>query len=178
VKIISGTLARWIARAEVAVGIYPILAGLACFGAGAALLDPLRAFWIALAVFATVGALDVRHARAKAELHQRRLSGDKSRLFRAIYDKFPQWQPKVVKEFSHEGLRFRAMGFEQYPVAITVAGPLCPRCGHGLAERADVRFPGRARIRFHCACGFGAPSDLTLAELSSEAERLCNAPHD
>ncbi len=176
-KIISETIARWLARAEGGVGLYPILAGLGCLGLGAVFLDPIRGFWIALAGFAAAGALDVRHARAKASLDQRRLAGDKSRLFRLIQDKFPKWQPKVIKEFAHGGLRFRAVGFEEHPVAIAVSSPLCPRCGHNLAERADVRFPGRASIRFYCACGFETASALTLAELWSEAERLCNAPH-
>ena len=170
---------RWLKRAEQVVTIYTILAGISGFGIGACFFGPLRGFYLALGTFGAVGALDVFHGHARTQLDKRRRSRDQgSHYFMAISEKNPRWKPKVIKEFTHDGLFFRTIGFNEFPVPITCTLPLCPACSSQLTERAKVSFPGRPRIQLYCECGFSRPSNQTLCELQHEAKHIGNVLTD
>jgi hypothetical protein len=170
---------RWLLRAEQFVSIYTILAGLTGFGIGACFFGPIKGLYLAIGLFGAVGALDIFHRQITSHLQQRRNLNDpltRSHLYLGMSDKYKDWRPTVLKEFSHNGIHFRSFGFEQYRVPLLVSQPLCPECKGVLLERTCVKFPARTRIQFRCPCGFSRNSTVTLNELQAEAEHLCNTP--
>ncbi len=161
-------------RALSAVGVLTALLALAVFGAAMAVLADFR--WLLLALFSGFGAVEAFHARSQAHLHQRRDCSVTPRLVFDIADKNPSWQPEVLNEFLHGGVCFRVTGFDKLKIPLAVAGPLCPACKAHLAERREMRFPGRSRIEFFCQCGFRQHSPRTLGELQSEAQEMAGTP--
>lgn len=161
-------------RAVLAVGVLPTL--LTLIAAGLLLAwrtnDPV---WLLLALFGALGSAEVFHRQQKTDLVERREVESKSLLL-DVQAAHPRWKPKVLKEFEHGGLLFRAAGFDELPVPLSIAGPLCPRCTGHLAERREVRFPGRARIEHRCPCGFAQCSPHTLGQLQAEAHKMAGCP--
>lgn len=131
--------------------------------------------WLLLALFGALGSAEVFHRQQKADLVERRDVQKKSMLL-DIQAAHPRWKPKVLKEFEHGGLLFRAAGFDELPIPLSIAGPLCPRCTGQLAERREVRFPGRMRIEHRCTCGFAQRSPHTLGQLQAEAHKMAGCP--
>ena len=161
-------------RAVLAVGVLATLLTLAAAG----LLLAWRAsdpVWLLLTLFGALGSAEVFHRQQKADLVERREVAKESLLL-DIQAAHPDWHPKVLKEFEHGGLLFRAAGFDELEIALSVAGPLCPRCTSHLAERREVRFPGRARIEHRCTCGFAQRSPHTLGQLQAEAHKMAGGP--
>lgn len=129
-------------RAIQAVGVLPALLALAATGAiMAARAGDAR--WLILALFGAFGAAEVYHRQQKAHLIARRQPAPAADLVHAVANRHPDWHVKVLQEFHHGGLRFRALGFEELEIPLAVAGPLCPRCGGHLTERIKARFPLR-----------------------------------
>lgn len=161
-------------RAVLAVGVLPTLLTLAA--AGLLLFWHFgSAVWLLLTLFSSLGSAEVFHRQRKSDLIQlRQVQVDT--LLPGIRDRHPRWRPKVLKEFEHGGLLFRALGFEELEIPLAIAGPLCPRCTGHLAERREVRFPGRIRIEHRCSCGFFQRSTHTLGELQHEAYEMAGCP--
>lgn len=165
---------RWLQESEKHVTVFTLLAGIAAFGFGAAFLGPLNGLYLSLGTFAAVGALDVLHANAKADLQKRQapfIEPEGDFFFAAIQHK--GWKPVVIEKFPHGGLVFETLGFVELPGGISLSYPFCPRCKNKVFERVRVRFPGRQKIVFHCSCGFSCPSQQTLSEVRTEARQAC-----
>jgi len=169
------SLAAAMHRAVLAVGVLPALLTLAVAGPvlAAAAGEPL---WWLLAVFGAFGSAEVFHRQRKAQLVQLRGLPKEPRLLDELRGAHPGWKVKVLKQFHHGGLLFRVGGFEELEIPLSVTPPLCPRCGGGLAERREARFPGRTRIEHRCACGFAQRSPHTLGELYAEAHQMAGCP--
>lgn len=161
-------------RALLTVGALPTL--LSLVGAGVLLAWQLgQVAWLLLSLFGVLASAEAFHRQQKAHLVQRRQAQGEPLLWQ-LADAQPHWQPKVLQEFEHGGLRFRAAGFDQLPVALAVTPPLCPRCAGHLTERRELRRPGLARIRHFCGCGFTQASKYTLGELQHEARQMAGCP--
>lgn len=169
------SLSKAFDRAIQAVGVISVLLTLAIFGALMFAFDRAPV-WLAAALFGAFGTAEVFHRQRHADLINRRELPKELSLFLSILDAHPRWEPKVIKEFQYGGLRFRAFGFEELKIPLSVAEPLCPRCGGRVTERRETRFPFRHRIEHRCVCGFSQLSCQTLGELHQEAHDFAGCP--
>lgn len=174
----STFISRWIERAEKSVGVITLLLSIAGFAIGNLVSGPVVGAAVALLMFGVLGALEVVHVKANAELQRRATHVKQQSLFWPITKKYPAWKPKLIQEFKHAGFHFNSFGFEQMPMALEVSKPLCPACKGRLIERIKVKFPARTRIEFVCGCGLVTRSDFTEAELVREASKLASLPCD
>lgn len=169
-------ISRWMERAERSVGVITLLIAISCFGVGALVAGPMYGAYVAIIAFGIVGGLEVFHIQAKAEAKRRTANLVQQDLFWGIYEKYSRWQPKILKEFTHNGLEFRSIGFEELQIPLGITPPLCPTCKSHLAERISTGFPGRVRIEFFCSCGNRIRSKFTKAEVMEEAAHLASLP--
>lgn len=163
-------------RALNAVGALTLLFGIGAFGLTMLAYGADKAAWVSVTVVGFVGAAEVFHRQRQAELVKRSQAVRVDDLVARIRKVHPLWHPILIKDFQHGGLKFHAMGFEELPIPLAVAGPLCPACAGKVAERVETRFPGRFSIEFHCLCGFVAKSGQTVAELLQEAQHFSGTP--
>lgn len=172
---IGKTIQNALNRAALSVGVITSLVTIGVFGLAALAFGAANAGFVAVTTFGFIGALEVFHRQEQAEAIRRsKMPRRDSRddLLLRVPDVQPTWHAKTFKEFIHGGLKWRGVGFQEAPVPVTVAGPMCPRCGNNLTERLKVRFPGRTRIDIACLCGFTQRSAYTIAELKTEAREL------
>lgn len=170
------SLSKAFDRAMGAVGTLTLLLSCGVFGFGSAVWGRERGLWLGLGGLGLFGALELFHRQSQTKLMQRCQPLNINALFQSACQAKPSWKTKTFQEFTHGGLFFRTVGFENVPVPLAIAGPLCPACHDHLAQRAEVRFPGRARITFVCKCGRVMTSARSKSELIDEAAKLGGLP--
>src|SRR5258708_3725026 len=163
-------LDRWLQIAEKAVGAITILLSIAAFAIGLQIHDLRTATVSGLVTFGLVGALELTLAKWRLSLRERMEAKSDNELFCDIRKAHPDWKPEILKEFTHSGLFFRSIGFDNLKIPLTVTPPLCPKCKGHLAERRKIIFPPFVKFRHFCICGFSQLSSLTISELRKEAE--------
>jgi hypothetical protein len=173
---IKDIISKAIDRAANAVGVLTILVSLGFLGISSLFFGYKKGLLITLAVFGWSGAIEIFHRQAQSKLDQRSHLPKPDSLIHTIVDRNPTWKPLVIKEFTYDGFFFRAVGFEQYPMALGLAGPLCPRCKDEIVCLTEVSFPGRVKIVIKCTCGFSIKTNKTESELVKEASKLGNLP--
>ncbi len=171
------TINDMLSRAANQVGTMTILASVAAFGLARMFLEFPAAAGAACFVLGVVGLVEAFHVKRKAHLIERAKLSGVNAVFNGLFHARQDWNPMVLKQFTHGGFQFNAVGFKELPMALSVSKPACPACGsHNLLEIAECSFPGRITIDLRCACGYAASSKKTIAELMKEAAQLAGLP--
>jgi hypothetical protein len=177
-KNLSDTLSAAVDRAANSVGVITLLLAIGAFGIAFPFVGPANALGPALAVFGLIGALEVLQRNLHAQREQQRdLVRQFERIFEQSFAAHPDWHPKRFKSLRYRGVCFNAVGFEELPLPLAIAGPLCPRCQAKLAATQLHPFPFLHRVELRCqdACGFALATPYGPYELLFQVHQMANS---
>lgn len=173
---IKNVIIKTIDRATNAVGVITILSTLAVFGITTLIWGMNVSTWISIFYFGMSGICEVFHIQRKSDLNKRLANVYDNDLVSKLAFAKRVGDAKVLEQVTYRGLLFNAIGFEKLPVTIGVSRPLCPKCKHSIIMDANVRFPGRIKIRYFCICGFEEFGRLTIDEMRILVGKALNEP--
>ena len=175
-KKFSSFIISLVDRAATTAGMITVFISMAAFGLGSLFVNANSGLYVGIIAFGIAGAYEVAFRQRKAEARQRSKRAKPSDIIPRIVDVYPDWHLKILQEFKHGGFIFRSMGFEEIPVPLAIAGPLCPVCKKSLAVRVHVSYFLKVRFTYICACGLNLSSPLSEDELRQEAADIANLP--
>ena len=161
------------------VGLPTIFISMFTFGISSFFLDIFHSTFLSISIFSIVGLFEFIKINSKSNIDKRRNPiHERHELYYTIMLKKGLEEPLIVDEFNYNGFLFRTLGFDEIPVALTVAGPLCPRCKSILVETIKFIFPCHYNIIFYCICGFSKKSNKTESEMIFDLFEFKNIPRD